>query len=161
MKVGLTYDLKDDYLREGYTKEEIGEFDSQETIDSLQNTLKDLRYEVDPIGHIKSLIQRLAKVDRWDIVFNIAEGLRGFGREAQIPCVLEAYNIPYTFSNPLILSLTLHKGMAKRVMRDFGIPTPAFSIVEKEIDAEKVKLPFPLLVSRLPKEPAKEYLLLP
>lgn len=144
MIVGITYDLKEDYLGEGYTAEEICEFDDLETIEALKYTLQNLGYKTDPIGHVKNLTQRLAKGDRWDLVFNIAEGLRGFGREAQIPCLLDAYNIPYTFSGPLILSLTLHKGMAKRVIRDFGIPTPPFCIVEKEIDAEKVDLPFPL-----------------
>jgi D-alanine-D-alanine ligase len=55
-------------------------------------------------------MQRLLEGDRWDLVFNIAEGLRGYAREAQIPCLLDAYEIPYTFSDPLILALTLHKG---------------------------------------------------
>lgn len=144
MRIGITYDLKEDYLREGYTEEEACEFDSLETIEALQYTLQDLGYKTDPVGNVKTLSQRLAKGDRWDLVFNIAEGLRGFGREAQVPCLLDAYNIPYTFSDPLILSLSLHKGMAKRVFRDLGIPTPAFSIVEKEADAEKIDLPFPL-----------------
>ena len=149
MKVGLTYDLKEDYIRQGYTEEETCEFDLLETIDALKYTLQDLGYTTDPIGHVKNLTQRLARGDRWDLVFNIAEGLRGFSREAQVPCLLDAYNIPYTFSDPLILSLTLHKGMAKRIIRDLGIPTPVFSIVEKMADAEKVNLPFPLFIKPL------------
>ena len=144
MIVGITYDLKEEYFKEGYTEEEACEFDSLETIEGLKYTLHDLGYETDPVGNVKTLIKRLAQGDRWDFVFNIAEGFRGFGREAQVPCLLDVYNIPYTFSDPLILSLTLHKGMAKRVFRDLGIPTPAFSIVEKEIEAEKIDLPFPL-----------------
>lgn len=144
MIVGITYDLKEDYFKEGCTEEEACEFDSLETIEGLKDTLQDLGYKTDPIGNVKTLINRLSKGDRWDSVFNIAEGFRGFGREAQVPCLLDAYNIPYTFSDPLILSLTLHKGMTKRIFRDMGIPTPAFSIVENEIEAEKIDLPFPL-----------------
>jgi D-alanine-D-alanine ligase len=70
--------------------------------------------------------------------------LKGFGREAQVPALLDAYEIPYTFSDPLVLSLTLHKGMTKRVIRDLGIPTPDFRIVEKTSDVEAIDLPFPL-----------------
>jgi len=144
MKVGLTYDLREDYLAEGFTEEETAEFDRRDTVDSIESTLKDLGYGTDRIGSIKGLTARLAAGDRWDMVFNIAEGLRGFGREAQVPALLEAYDIPYTFSDPLVLSLTLHKGLTKRVIRDLGIPTPDFYVVENLSDIEKVDLPFPL-----------------
>ncbi|MEK6654014.1 MAG: D-alanine--D-alanine ligase, partial [Thermodesulfobacteriota bacterium] len=69
---------------------------------------------------------------------------RGFGREAQVPALLDAYDIPYTFSDPLVLALTLHKGMTKRVIRDLGIPTPAFAVVESAEEIAGVALPFPL-----------------
>jgi D-alanine-D-alanine ligase len=144
LKVGLTYDLRDDYLKEGYSTEEIAEFDFPGTIDALEKVIQDIGYQPDRIGNIKSLVRRLAAGDRWDLVFNIAEGLRGFGREAQIPAILDAYNIPYTFSDPLGQSLTLHKGMTKRVIRDLGIPTPDFAVVEFVDDLSRVNLPYPL-----------------
>jgi D-alanine-D-alanine ligase len=78
------------------------------------------------------------------MVFNIAEGLRGFGREAQVPALLDAYDIPYTFSDPLVLALALHKGMTKHVLRDAGIQTPDFRIIETQDDIELVDIPFPL-----------------
>jgi D-alanine-D-alanine ligase len=78
------------------------------------------------------------------MVFNIAEGLKGFGREAQVPALLDAYDIPYTFSDALVLSLTLHKGMTKHVIHDLGIPTPEFAVVESPSDIDAVRLPFPL-----------------
>ena len=68
------------------------------------------------------------------MVFNIAEGLRGYGREALVPTLLDAYDIPYTFSDPLVLSLTLHKGLTKRVIRDAGIPTADFVVVDNVQD---------------------------
>ncbi len=144
MKVGITYDLREDYLAQGFTEEETAEFDRPDTIDAIEGALKDLGYNTDRIGNLKSLASRLVSGDRWDVVFNIAEGLRGFGREAQVPALLEAYDIPYTFSDPLVLSLTLHKAMAKRVIRDIGVPTPDFFVVEKESDVEMVDLAFPL-----------------
>jgi D-alanine-D-alanine ligase len=144
MKVGLTYDLREDYLADGLTEEETAEFDRRDTLDSIDRTLQDLGYTTDPIGSIKGLTLRLAAGDRWDIVFNIAEGLRGFGREAQVPALLDAYDIPYTFSDPLVLALTLHKGLTKHVIRDLGIPTPDFCVVNDPSDILKVDLPFPL-----------------
>lgn len=144
MKIGITYDLREDYLIEGYSEEETAEFDRAETIEAIDQTLKELGYRTDRIGHLKSLTRRLAAGERWDLVFNIAEGLRGFGREAQIPALLDAYDIPYTFSDPLVLALTLHKGMTKHVIRDMGIPTPDFAIIEKEDQITGICLSYPL-----------------
>jgi D-alanine-D-alanine ligase len=142
--IGITYDLRDDYIAEGYTEEETAEFDHPRTIAAIEDALQSLGYETDRVGHIRTLARRLVAGDRWDLVFNIAEGLRGFGREAQVPALLDAWEIPYTFSDPLVLSLTLHKGLTKRVIRDIGIPTPDFAVVETPAEVEAVVLPFPL-----------------
>jgi D-alanine-D-alanine ligase len=144
MRVGITYDLRDDYLAMGLGEEEIAEFDRLETIDAIDSTLRDLGYATDRIGNVRALTARLAGGDHWDLVFNIAEGLRGYGREAQVPALLDAYQIPYTFSDPLALAMTLHKGMAKRVVRDSGIATPDFVVVTSPQDIPKVHLPYPL-----------------
>lgn len=144
LKIGLTYDLRDDYLQEGFGLEETAEFDLPDTIAAIEQVILDNGFIADRIGHIQSLIRRLAQGDRWDLVFNIAEGLYGFGREAQVPAVLDAYNIPYTFSDPLGHAITLHKGVTKQILRDCGIPTPDFCIVNDEKDIDKVKLPFPV-----------------
>ena len=144
MKVGITYDLREEYLCEGFSLEETAEFDKPDTIDSIEEALQLLGHETERIGHVRSLVARLAGGSRWDLVFNIAEGLSGFGREAQVPAVLDAYGIPYTSSDPLVLSLTLHKGMTKRVVRDLGIPTPGFAVVETEDDVKAIGLPYPL-----------------
>jgi D-alanine-D-alanine ligase len=144
MRIGITYDLRDEYLAEGYTEEETAEFDHPLTISAIEEALRSLGYETDRIGHIRALARRLVAGDRWDLVFNIAEGLHGFGREAQVPALLDAWEIPYTFSDPLVLTLTLHKGMTKRVIRDLGIPTPDFAVVETPEEALAVALPFPL-----------------
>jgi len=146
MKVGLTYDLRSDYLNEGYSDEETAEFDKESTVEAIEKALQRMGHVTDRIGHFKALVSRICIGDRWDIVFNICEGMFGIGREAQVPALLDAYNIPYTFSDPLILALTLHKGMTKRVIRDCGIPTPDFLIVESEKDLNKVQLPYPLFV---------------
>jgi D-alanine-D-alanine ligase len=144
LSVGITYDLREDYLKEGYSLEETAEFDIPDTIEAIEKVILDNGYNACRIGNIKALTRRLASGERWDLVFNIAEGLSGFGREAQVPALLEAYNIPYTFSDPLGQSLTLYKSMTKHVLRDLGVPTPAFHVVKSEEDIAAVTLPFPL-----------------
>lgn len=144
MKVGLTYDLRSEYLKEGFSEEETAEFDRDDTVDSIENTLIELGYNTDRIGHVRQLANRLAKGDRWDIVFNIAEGMYGIAREAQVPALLDAYNIPCVFSDALVLALSLHKGMCKHVIRDCGIPTPEFKVINDISDIDTVKLPMPL-----------------
>lgn len=126
MKIGLTYDLKDDYLAQGFDKETCAEFDSVETIDAIDAFLKSRGYVTERIGNIQALVKALASGKRWDVVFNIAEGMHGRGREAQVPALLDAYQIPYVFSDPLVLSLTLDKALTKRVVRDAGVRTARF-----------------------------------
>ena len=79
MKIGLTYDLRNDYLAEGYSEEETAEFDQPDTIEAIEAALLELGYQTDRIGNAKRLVERLAQGDRWDLVFNIAEGLHGAG----------------------------------------------------------------------------------
>jgi D-alanine-D-alanine ligase len=98
------------------------------------------------VGNVRQLASRLVGGERYDCVFNICEGLKGVAREAQVPALLEAYDIPYVFSDPLTLSLCLDKAMAKRVLRDGGVPTPEFAVVESADEARNLTLPFPLFV---------------
>jgi len=149
MKIGITYDLKSEYLRQGFSEEEAAEFDKEETIDAIDNTLKELGYGTEKIGNIKQLTVALAEGKKWDLVFNICEGMYGIGREAQVPALLDAWNIPYAFSNPLVLSLTLHKAMTKRVLRDANIPTADFCVVNSIDDIDKINIDFPLFAKPL------------
>lgn len=144
MFIGLTYDLRDEYLAAGYNEEETAEFDRAETIDALEGALSELGHTVDRIGHARQLVGRLAAGDRWDLVFNICEGLHGLARESQVPSILEVYDIPCTFADPLVMSLCLHKGITKMVVGRVGVPTPRFHVVERLADLEKVDLPYPL-----------------
>lgn len=146
MKIGITYDLRADYLAAGLGEEETAEFDRPDTIDEIEAALRKLRHHTDRIGNCKNLVRRLAGGDRWDMVFNIAEGLHGFGREAQVPAILEAYSIPYTFSDPMVMTLTLHKGMTKHVIRDLHIPTPDFTVADRPEALSEVELPYPLFI---------------
>lgn len=144
MLIGLTYDLRQEYLDTGFTEDETAEFDRISTVEAIEAALRELGHTTDRIGHARQLVARLAKGDEWDLVFNIAEGLCGVAREAQVPAILDVYGIPYTFSDPLVLALTLHKGMTKTLVAAGGVPTPHFAVVERLSDVEEIDLPFPL-----------------
>ena len=60
MKVGLTYDLRSEYLKEGFTEEETAEFDRDDTIEFIEKTLIKLGYECERIGHIRDLTNALS-----------------------------------------------------------------------------------------------------
>jgi len=145
VRVGLTYDLRAEYLAAGYSEQETAEFDRPDTIAALETALQGLGHEADRIGTAKRLIERLACGDRWDLVFNIAEGLHGgASRESQVPAILDVYDVPYTFSDPLVMGVCLHKGLTKLVVRDAGVPTPDFALVDRPEDIAGVDLPFPV-----------------
>jgi D-alanine-D-alanine ligase len=64
-----------------------------------------------------------------DIVFNVAEGLGGPSREAQVPALCEFWGIPYTGSDPLTLAICLDKGRTKEILAYQGVPTAEFAVV--------------------------------
>jgi D-alanine-D-alanine ligase len=146
MKIGITYDLKSDYLQRGFNAEDVAEFDRPETIEAIENALRAHGYTTDRIGSLDALLARLVAGDRWDLVFNFSEGLRGYGRESAVPAVLDQYDIPYVFSDPLALAVTLHKPTAKRILRDNGVPTPEFRVIRTISEARKLDLQYPVFV---------------
>lgn len=146
MCIGLTYDLRDDYLKMGYSEEDTAEFDSVDTINSIEGALNRLGYETDRIGHIRALAARLVAGDTWPLVLNICEGLTGRSREAQVPALLEAYGIPYVFSDPLAQAVTLDKAVAKRLVRDAEIATAPFALIDTADDLTACDLAFPVFV---------------
>jgi D-alanine-D-alanine ligase len=149
MHIGFTYDLRADYLAAGYGEEETAEFDQLGTIDAIAGALCELGHSVDRIGHARNLIERLAAGDRWDLVFNICEGLHGVAREAQVPAILDACEIPYTFSDPAVLCLSLDKALTKTVLRAAGVPTPDWQVVRELADVDRCHLPFPVIAKPL------------
>src|SRR5690606_31003511 len=144
MHVGITYDLKDEYLAIGYSSEEVAEFDREETIAALEAAIRRSGHTTSRIGRAQALLGRLARGERWDLVFNIAEGALGTARESQVPAILDVVGIPYTFSDPLVLTVCLDKRLAKHVVLERGIPTPAFVVVQEPSQVNGVNLPFPL-----------------
>ena len=113
--------------------DEFAEWDSAATIDAVANAL----------GALGDVVRLEATADfpaqlresRPDIVFNIAEGLRGVNREAHVPAICEFFGVPYSGSDPLTLSLCLDKARTKEILAYHGVPTAAFALVA---DAEEI-----------------------
>lgn len=146
MKVGLTYDLRSWYLDRGYSMDETAEFDKQETVDAISEALKLMGHETDLIGNAFQLIEALASGRSWDLVFNIAEGLYGDGRESVVPAILDQYKIPYVFSGPVIMGLSLNKHLAKLVVASAGVPVTPGCLISHLREIEKCNLNYPFFV---------------
>ena len=146
MRIGITYDLRADYLAAGYGMEDTAEFDSVETIDAIETALRYLGHETKRIGHLGQLKLQLSRGERWDMVFNIAEGLWGADREARVPALLETCGIPCTFSDARVLAAGLHKGASKRLVRAAGVLTADFQVVATLGEAEQCHPAMPAFV---------------
>lgn len=130
----LRYDLEQPDL--------YAEWDEPATIDAVENALRPLG-EVVRLEANAEFPARLVAADP-DFVFNIAEGLYGVNREGHVPAICEFLDYPYSASDPLTLSLTLHKGRAKEVLTSHGVPTAPFAMVRSPAEARGVDLPFPV-----------------
>jgi D-alanine-D-alanine ligase len=143
-QVGFVYDRKEDYLAAGFSAAEVMEFDGEDTVSEIAAGIERLGHQVERIGRGVELAHRLAAGQRWDLVFNIAEGMRGRSREAQVPALCELFDQPYTFADPLTSAATLDKAIAKRLVRDNGLATAPFAVVENAAEAARIELAPPL-----------------
>jgi D-alanine-D-alanine ligase len=146
MKIGLTFDLRSWYIDRGYSMEDTAEFDKQETVDALAEALGKMGHETEQIGNSFQIIEALASGKRWDLVFNIAEGLYGDGRESVIPAILDQYRIPYVFSGPVIMGLSLNKHLTKLIVKAAGVPVSPGMLITDINDIKKCNLEYPLFV---------------
>lgn len=146
MKIGLTYDLRSWYLDRGYSMEDTAEFDKQETVDAIDTALINIGYQTEQIGNCFQLIEALSTGKRWDLVFNIAEGLYGDGRESVVPAVLDQYRIPYVFSGPVIMGISLNKHLTRLIVSAAGVPVSPGMLISDPRDVELCNLEFPLFI---------------
>ncbi len=123
------------------------EWDTFETIDAVRSALAEI-HDVSLVEADEHAFEKL-RADRPDIVFNVAEGLYGVSREAQMPAILEMLQIPYTGSDPLTLALCLDKSRAKEILAYHHIPTPKFSVITSPVEIDSAAVTFPSIVKPL------------
>ena len=146
MKIGLTFDLRSWYLDRGYSMEDTAEFDKQDTVDAIDNALKKMGFETEPIGNCFQLIDALSAGKRWNLVFNIAEGLYGDGRESVVPAILDQYKIPYVFSGPVIMGISLNKHLTRLIVSAAGVAVSPGMLISELKDIERCNLIYPLFI---------------
>jgi D-alanine-D-alanine ligase len=148
LRVGLTFDLRAAHRwAPGMPRDRFAELDDERTVTAIEEALAAMGHQVERIGGVHDLIGRLAHAPREvDVVFNLAEGVRGRGREAQVPVLLEAFGIAYTGSDPVTLAITLDKALTKRLWREANLPTAPFQVVAELADLDLVPSEFPRFV---------------
>jgi D-alanine-D-alanine ligase len=144
LRVGLTFNLRrTEKPTQGNDLD--AEYDSPKTIAAIRGAIESYGHQVVELEATPELPSLLSSADV-DLVFNIAEGFKGRHRESQIPALLELLGIPYTGSDPTALSLALDKGLAKRLVRQAGFPTPPFVLLTTGRERLPKDLSFPVIV---------------
>ena len=151
-KIAILANIKDDDhpKPEGVPPDAFADFDHIETVDSIRAALETDGHTTTFIQADKNLPFALREVQP-DICFNIAEGLGGDAREAQVPALLEMFGIPYTGSRVLTNGISLDKTLTKRIWRDRRLPVAPFQEFATGEEALRPELKFPLFV-----KPARE-----
>ena len=98
------------------------------------------------ISKLESFMPRVVKGERPGMVFNVSYGLQGQARYTHVPSILEMIGIPYVASGPLGHSLALDKVVTKMILRQNGIPTPEFAVLDTPETPIPEDLPYPMVV---------------
>ena len=151
-RVAVLANIKDDNepKPEGVPPDAFADFDHIDTIRSIQKAIETDGHETKFLMADEKLPDELKEYQP-DICFNIAEGLGGDAREAQVPALLELLRIPYTGSRVLTNSIALDKTLTKRIWRDRGLPVAPFQEFIYGDERLRSELKFPLFV-----KPARE-----
>jgi D-alanine-D-alanine ligase len=148
LKVGVAYNLKSLDADELMADDSQAEFDSPSTVKALMDAIAEAGHRVVGLEATPEFARKVGAAGV-DMVFNIAEGVRGRNREAQVPSILELLDIPYTGSDPACLCLTLDKGLAKRIVAQAGVPTPRWLLMSSGSEPLPDGFTFPLMVKPL------------
>jgi D-alanine-D-alanine ligase len=129
-------------------KEKIG----MKTIERLCNALKKGGHQVvaiegdkDLVDSLEEFMPRVVSGERPGMVFNVSYGIQGQARYTHVPSILEMVGIPYVASGPLAHSLSLDKVVTKMILRQHGLPTPDFAVMDSP-DASLPELTYPMIV---------------
>jgi D-alanine-D-alanine ligase len=143
VRVGFTYNVKRVDSKAGDDAE--AEYDPPETISAIADAIAHYGHAVVHLEATPDLPRLIAESDV-DLVFNIAEGLIGRNREAQVPALCELLGIPYTGSDSATLAIALDKALTKKVLKQHGILTPEFQLFDTGRERLIPTLKFPVIV---------------
>lgn len=146
--IGFLYNVRHHYPDpQDFRNQLEADFDDPQTTKNQIKHLKNCGYEVIPIEADDKAYLKLYKLkDKIDLVFNLAEGIFGKDREAQLPAILEMLQIPYTGCGPLTEGLVLNKAKTKDILISKNIPTLIYQLFTGGEEPINKKLRFPLIV---------------
>jgi len=145
LRVGFTYNVKRVKPALDGTRDEEAEYDAPATVQAVREAIAAAGHEVIDLEATADL-PALIETTRPDLVFNMAEGIKGRNRESQVPALLELLDIPYSGSDPAALNIALDKALAKKIVRQHGILTPNFFTMNTGKERLPRDLRFPLIV---------------
>lgn len=140
---GVAYNLKK--CIDSDVEDIEAEYDSFDTIEAIREAFATVGIKVELMEADANFIDRI-KSNRVDIIFNIAEGTFGRGREAQVPAILDFLGIPFSGSDATTLCMALDKALTKRYLSTYDIKTPAYQLVKTPKFNLDSRLNFPLIV---------------
>jgi D-alanine-D-alanine ligase len=145
LRVGFTYNEKRQMPGADPLTDTEAEFDAPKTLEAIRNAIRKHGHEVIDFEATSDLPAKLGSADV-DLVFNIAEGIRGRNRESQVPALLDMMGIPYTGSDATTLAVTLDKALAKKVVAEAGVATPFSFLMHESKEKIPSGLVYPLMV---------------
>ena len=148
LAIGLTYNLKRTQADLNGDNDSESEFESETTLQAISSALESLGHRVQRIENTPDLPRTILN-SHLDLIFNLAEGFRGRAREAQVPAFLDLIGIEYTGSDAATLVVCLDKFLAKQVVQQAGVHTPASFILSKETDLIPNPLKYPVIIKPL------------
>jgi len=144
LRVGFTYNVKRVKPALDGTRDEEAEYDAPATVQAVREAIAAAGHEVIDLEATADL-PALIETTKPDLVFNMAEGIKGRNRESQVPALLELLDIPYSGSDPAALNIALDKALAKKIVRQHGILTPNFFTMSTGKERLPKDLRFPLI----------------
>lgn len=143
MTVGLTYNLKKGI--ESEIEDAEAEYDSIETVLAIKEALEQIGCEIELLEADNGIFKKLLNT-KADIVFNIAEGIFGRGREAQVPAILNFLKIPFVGSDETTLCIALDKALSKRFLSTYKVKNPKYKLINSSEMSAFRDISFPVIV---------------
>lgn len=145
-RIGLFYNLRSEYpARDGQPIDINADWDIIDTFVEVQKALEMLGYPVIQVGEPSKLLK--AKIrDSFDIAFNMCEMIGYRFREAIAPSIFELCSIPYTFSAPDAMVISLDKNLANLLVRQMGGSVPDWVLINTEHMYPEMFMSYPYIV---------------
>ncbi len=146
MRILLVYDKLQNSGPQPDLPDDFGaEYDDTATIEGLLEAIRACGHEALDLVLDEDFPRQVRRIEP-DLVFNIAEGIRGPARESIVPAWLDELGVPHTGSDGLALAISLDKALTKTIAAAHGVRTPAFRRVRALSELDDADLEFPIFV---------------